>query len=475
MDHLLGCGWNMECVDQFYPHSRCGGNPWLRPAIDVPPRRHDIAAMPSTAPGYRAAVRLGAAFGSVAGLLDAKLRTGHRGRQEAGSRLSAWGLSRRDRTRPLVWLHASSVGEGLQAESVLLELRRLRPDCQFAYTHFSPSASSLARRLPVDVADYLPYDLPEEVDRLLDALAPHLLVFCKLDLWPELAIRTAARRIPVTIVAGTVSAGSGRVRWPARSLLAPGYSVVRGAAAISQADGARLVRLGVRDGSVRVLGDPRFDSAAAGVAAVSPDDPLLRFGRGAPTLVAGSTWPADEAVLLAAFATARARRPDARLILAPHEPTPDHLAAVERAAERAKLPAPTRLGAADGPVPFLLVDRVGVLATLYGAGTMAYVGGGFGRAGLHSVLEPAAWALPVAFGPRWRESRDAELLLQAGAAAALEGRGTADAAAELGCLWERWIAEDAERAVQGRRAREVVTAGLGAARRSAEWLAGFIS
>jgi 3-deoxy-D-manno-octulosonic-acid transferase len=431
--------------------------------------------MPSTAPGYRAAVRLGVALGPVAGLFDAKLRTGHRGRREAGSRLAAWGQSRRDRGRPLVWFHASSVGEGLQAESVLLELRRIRPDCQLAYTHFSPSATSLARRLPVDVADYLPYDLPREVDRLLAELAPNLLVFSKLDLWPELAIRAAARGIPVTIVAGTVSPGSGRLRWPARSLLAPGYAVVRAAAAISRDDGERLARLGVPEERIRVLGDPRFDSAAARVAGVRPDDPLLRFGRDAPTLVAGSTWEPDEAALLAAFATVRARRGDARLILVPHEPTPDHLAAVERKAEHAGLPFPTRLGAADGPVPLLLVDRVGVLATLYGSGTMAYVGGGFGRAGLHSVLEPAAWALPVAFGPRWQESRDAELLLHDRAATALLSRSAAAAGAELARVWDDWMANDAERAAQGRRARETVTRGLGAARRAAEWLAEIIS
>ena len=73
-------------------------------------------------------------------------------------------------------------------------------------------------------------------------------------------------------------------------------------------------------------------------------------------------------------------------------------------------------------MPLLLVDRVGVLAALYGAGSMAYVGGGFGRAGLHSVLEPAAWGVPVGFGPRWRESRDAGLLLAAEAALALPAR-----------------------------------------------------
>src|SRR6476661_1912886 len=88
-------------------------------------------------------------------------------------------------------------------------------------------------------------------------------------------------------------------------------------------------------------------------------------------------------------------------------------------ATRCSRSAPARLSAATGAVPLLVVDRVGALATLYGAGTMAYVGGGFGRAGLHSVLEPAAWGVPVAFGPRWRDSRDAALLLEAGAATAL--------------------------------------------------------
>jgi 3-deoxy-D-manno-octulosonic-acid transferase len=91
------------------------------------------------------------------------------------------------------------------------------------------------------------------------------------------------------------------------------------------------------------------------------------------------------------------------------------------------------------------------------------------------VLEPAAWAVPVAFGPRWRDSRDAELLLQARAAGSLEGRSTSAAAAELARLWDGWMADETGRAAQGRRAGEVVAAGLGAARRSAEWLAEIIS
>src|ERR687898_972000 len=102
------------------------------------------------------------------------------------------------------------------------------------------------------------------------------------------------------------------------------------------------------------------------------------------------------------------------------------------------------LSAARDATSLLLVDQVGVLAGVYGSGTMAYVGGGFGRAGLHSVLEPAAWGLPVSFGPRWGESRDAAVLLQAGAACALPGRGSA-AVQELAGLWCGGIEREEER------------------------------
>jgi 3-deoxy-D-manno-octulosonic-acid transferase len=192
-------------------------------------------------------------------------------------------------------------------------------------------------------------------------------------------------------------------------------------------------------------------------------------------MVAGSTWPADEAVLLRAFTALSRRRPDARLILVPHEPTSDHLARLERAARSAGLPTPVRLSAAESPTTLILVDRVGVLAALYGAGTMAYVGGGFGSAGLHSVLEPAAWALPVAFGPRWRNSRDAALLLDAGAAIALRPYSVKRAAGALEAEWEDWMSDEVRRQAQGQRARAVVERGMGASEHSARMLAELIS
>ncbi len=422
--------------------------------------------MPGTSPFYRGASL--AARGALALLhgLDAKLARGHRGRTASLAGFRRWAAQSRDRARPLVWFHAPSVGEGLQASAVITRLRARHPDWQLAYTWFSPSAEAFAGRLPVDVAGYLPYDLAGPSESLLDALQPTTLVFSKLDLWPELATRAAARGVKVALIAATVRPGSGRLRWPVRALLSPGYQSVAAAGAIADDDATRLGVLGVPAERIQVLGDPRFDSVAERVAAVAADDPLLAFG-GGPVLVAGSTWPGDEAVLLGAFRRVRERHEQARLILVPHEPTPEHLGEVEHRAAAIGLPAPVRLSAATAPVPLMLVDRVGVLAALYGAGTMAFVGGGFHSAGLHSVLEPAAWGRPVAFGPRWQESRDAGLLVQAAGARAIATAAESGAVEEMTAIWCRWIEEPSSREREGSQALSVVRSGLGAADRTA--------
>ncbi len=427
----------------------------------------DIAAMRRTSLLYRLGIGLSRPLIPMAGLVAPAIRRGHAARRQAGSRLERWAATHRDPARPLVWFHAPSVGEGLQAQAVLQRVRQRHPEWQVAYTHFSPSAESFARRIGADVADYLPYDSRGTVRSLLRSLRPTVLVFTKLDLWPELATGAAAQGARVAMIAGTVRPNSSRLRWPARQLAAPGYRALAAAGAVSADDAARLQELGVPAERIRVLGDPRFDSVADRVAAVPPDHPLLQLGAGAPTLVAGSTWPGDEEVLLDAFARLTVRRPEARLILVPHQPTPKHLDHVIQLAGRFGLPTPVRLSEEPGPQRLLLVDQLGVLATLYGAGSMAYVGGGFHGAGLHSVLEPAAWGIPVVFGPRWEESRDAHLLLTAGGAEALAELGTAESGESLQALWEDWIVNRVRREAQGRKALGVVRQGLGAADRCA--------
>ena len=359
--------------------------------------------MPSTSFPYRALIGIGAGLAPLLTRRASKFGAGVAARRGVVSRLGEWARTHRDRSRPLLWMHATSVGEGLQAEAVLQRLRQRHPSWQIAYTHFSPSATDLACNQPADISDVLPWDRRADVDASLEALSPTALVVSKVDLWPELATRAAARGIGVGMIAATVRPGSSRLRWPARALLRSGYECVTRAGAVSEEDAGRLARLGVARERIVVTGDPRFDSVLDKVRAVSGDEPLLRIGRGGPTLVAGSTWPQDEEQLLLAWKTVRQRHPDARLVLVPHEPTPEHLDHIERLAVGLGLGAPARESATAAPSPLMVVDRAGILAVLYGGATIGYVGGGFGRAGLHSVLEPAAWGIPVLFGPHWTE------------------------------------------------------------------------
>ena len=445
--------------------------------LDSPPSAGGRCVVPSTSIVYRTAIRIGAALAPAFARERPKLARGLAVRHGVVERLEAWARVNRDPARPLLWMHAPSVGEGLQAEAVLLALRERHPEWQIAYTYFSPSAEPLAGRQPADVADYLPWDRPHDVMAALAALRPAALVFSKLDLWPELATRAAARGTAVGIIAATVTPRSSRLRWPARMLLRPGYRAVTLAGAIAEADATRLAALGVPASRIEITGDPRFDSALERARAIAADDPLLRFGHGAPTLVAGSTWPEDEAVLLRAFRAVRATQADARLIIVPHEPTPEHLAGLDRMVEAEELGPAVRLSAASGPVPLLVVDRMGILATLYRSGDVAYVGGGFGRTGLHSVLEPAACGLPVLFGPRWRESQDAALLLAHRAAVVvaldfpdwldLDTEATHAGSSPLAALWLALLRNPGHARSAGWRALECVEAGTGAASRSA--------
>jgi 3-deoxy-D-manno-octulosonic-acid transferase len=417
---------------------------------------------------YRLGVGLAVRALPLAARFDKKVARGLDGRSGVTARLAAWAAAHRDPARPLVWVHAPSVGEGLQAKPVLEALRAEAPHWQLAYTFFSPSAERLARTLPVDVADYLPLDRPGEVAAALDALRPAALVFAKLDVWPELALAAARRGVRLGLVSATVAPGSSRLRWPARRWAEPAYRALDRIGAISEDDARRLELLGARREVIEVTGDTRYDSVAERAARLDRGrEPVARLAAAAPgafTVVAGSTWPADEAVVLPAFADLRDQVPAARLILAPHEPTPDHLAGIVQLATGLGLPRPVRLSQL-GPqpaTPVIVVDRVGVLADLYALADAAFVGGGYHRAGLHSVLEPAVFGVPVTVGPHWQMSRDARLLLERGGAVALP----ADGRHPLHAQWLVWYHDPAARARAGAAGKALVEEGRGAAART---------
>lgn len=387
-----------------------------------------------------------------------KFRRGLSSRRGLVDRYQTWGATSRDAARPLVWFHASSVGEGLQALPVIELVRARRPDVQIAYTFYSPSAEQFAKSVRADFADYLPFDTFDHANAVVSALRPSALVFSKLDIWPALTERAAGAGVRVGVISATLPESSGRRGFFARALLGDAYRSIDRVGAIDENDAERLREQGVRADCVGVTGDTRFDQVWARAQRASPFIQRLRSSR--PTLVAGSTWPSDEEHLLPAWTRIRDKIPDARLAIAPHETSDAHLRSIESWARSHALTL-ARLDAPDAQhADVVLVDRYGVLGDLYAVADVAYVGGGFHSAGLHSILEPAAFGAPVLFGPRHEKSREAAKLVQAGGGAVVTG--VADLTIRLGY----WLGSVPARDAAGSSARGMVQDGLGAAERS---------
>jgi len=390
-----------------------------------------------------------------------KFRRGLSRRRGLVERYAQWGAASRDSSRPLVWFHAPSVGEGLQAQPVIDLLRARRPDVQIAYTFYSPSAEQFATTVQADFSDYLPFDTVDHANAVLSALRPSALVFSKLDIWPVLTETAAGSGVRVGVISATLPKSSRRRGPLARAFLADAYSLLDRVGAIDESDAERLREQGVRGDRVGVTGDTRFDQVWARAQRAS--SPLvLRLRSSRPTLVAGSTWPSDEEHLLDAWIRIRDKIPDARLVIAPHETSDAHLRSIERWAGSHRLTL-ARLDANNAQdADVILVDRHGVLGDLYALADTAYVGGGFHPAGLHSILEPAAFGAPVLFGPRNQKSREAAKLVEAGGGAVVTG--VADLAIRLGY----WLGSIPARDAAGSAARAMVQQGLGAAVRSVD-------
>lgn len=383
-------------------------------------------------------------------------------------RYRAWGSTGRDRSRPLLWVHAPSVGEGLQALPVIQAFRKKRPDAQLVYTFYSPSAERFATSTGADFFDYLPFDNERDTANALDAISPTAVVFSKLDVWPMFVAGATKRGVKTALLSATVPESSRRRSGIALMALREAYDALDVVGAISPSDAERLLAMGVRGDRMTVTGDTRYDQvwARANAPNESRDEIVARYKDPRPTLVAGSTWPSDEKRLLPAWVHARRQLPGARLIIAPHELNKKHLASIEKWARESSLTLSRTSEPVARATEVILVDQYGILADMYAVADAAYVGGGFHSDGLHSLLEPASFGAPVLMGPMHMDNRDAGLLVGGGGAMRCFGPG--DISARL----LAWFRSPAVLARASASARRVVEAGVGAGERSVELVEG---
>jgi 3-deoxy-D-manno-octulosonic-acid transferase len=408
---------------------------------------------------YNAAMPVAAAGSRVAAAFNPKVRDALDGRRGAVERLRSAGETLGG---AVVWFHVSSVGEFEQARPVITALGRHAPHAPVVVTFSSPSGYHYARkRESVDgssnirAIDYLPLDTRSNMRACLDALTPRLLVLVKFDLWPNLIWETKKRDVPIVFIDATLSPSSGRLSGAGRLLYRRIYPEIDRILAISDDDADRFRASAPDHPHITVAGDTRFDRVMERHRQAG--GPGFHYNRRVGgVVIAGSTWPPDEAHLLPALHALMSRDDSLKLIIAPHEPTPEHLGPLQEWARASRFSMGTVKSGISDPAPRVtIIDTVGVLAEAYTLADVAYIGGAF-TTGVHSVIEPAIAGLPALFGPRHDNSFEALRLIERDA-----GWCVRDEAAIRERL-EFLLYDDRARTAAGERARAYVESQLGA-------------
>lgn len=327
-----------------------------------------------------------------------------------------------DSNRPWIWFHAASLGEFEQGRPLIEALREKYPHYRILQTFFSPSGYEVRKNYKgADVVCYLPYDRLSECCQFLDIVKPEQVFFVKYEFWGNILEELQRRQIPTYLISGIFRPRQAFFKWYG-GMLRPVLGTFRHMFVQDEESKHLLASIGFNQ-NVTICGDTRFDR----VIAIQQQAKQYRWaeqfmaetnGQKPFILVAGSSWPKDEDILLEHFNN----HPEMKLIIAPHEIHEEHVQSIIAKLKRpflrySEMKKQWETGAvAEGMLPkqvdCLIIDAIGFLSSIYRYGDVAYIGGGFG-VGIHNTLEAAVYAMPVIFGPNHTAFREALGLIAA--------------------------------------------------------------
>ncbi|MGA8744208.1 MAG: 3-deoxy-D-manno-octulosonic acid transferase [Terracidiphilus sp.] len=314
--------------------------------------------------------------------------------------------------KPVIWLHAVSVGEVLAVSRLVQEIEAAFPGYRLCISTTTRTGQELARtRFGAARVFYCPLDLPWAVRAYLNALRPNMLILAETEFWPNLLNGCFRRNIPVAVVNARISDRS----WPRyqmlRSLWRPILGQLRRVLAQSATDAERLIELGCEPAFVSVSGNLKFDVRAAQESEAT--SVLKILGSGTRVLVAGSTLEGEEAALLEVWPRMLAADPNLIMVLAPRHPERfTAVSAILAGSGASSVRRSEWKGKAVSAIPALrsgqvvLLDTIGELASVYSLAAVAFVGGSLvPSGGGHNPLEPAQFGVPIVMGPHYANFR----------------------------------------------------------------------
>jgi len=311
---------------------------------------------------------------------------------------------------PILWFHASSLGEFEQGRPVIEAIRSRWPEYKILLTFFSPSGYELRKNYPyADYIFYLPLDTKINAIRFIEIVRPTKVFFIKYEFWYHFLIQLKEEGIPTYIFSAlfrpTQIFFKPWGKWYLKAIGTYEHIFVQ-----NQESFDLLHQYGFKN--VSLSGDTRLDRVGQ-IADASPKlEKLEIFGDGQKIIIAGSTWKEDEEL----FIPYVNKSPSGlKFVIAPHEVNPQSLERICNALEKPYAFYSTATAQELILADVLIADGYGYLNSIYRYGILAYVGGGF-TSGIHSILEPAVFGLPVIFGPDYHKFQEAYDMLNIGAA-----------------------------------------------------------
>lgn len=311
--------------------------------------------------------------------------------------------------RKRIWFHVASLGEFEQARPLIETIKDAHPAYAIILTFFSPSGYEIRKSYQgADYIYYLPLDTPGNAQKWVHILNPHLVLFAKYDLWYHYLRALDRRKVPTLLFSSVFREGQVFFKWYGslhrKMLHFFSHIFVQDAASRD-----RLAGIGVH--RVSIAGDTRIDRVL-GIKKQSADlSRIQAFKSNKKLIVVGSAWKSDWTLVLDAFSSRLSGV--YRLLIAPHHI--DERTVQQIVQDAAPLQACT-FSAPSAGASVMVLDTMGMLSAVYRLADMAWVGGGFRSSGIHNVLEPAVYGLPVFFGPNYRKFIEAKELIRMGAA-----------------------------------------------------------
>jgi 3-deoxy-D-manno-octulosonic-acid transferase len=310
-----------------------------------------------------------------------------------------------------IWFHAASLGEYEQGLPVMERMKSRFPNHLIVLTFFSPSGYEVRKNNTIaDVTVYLPLDTQSNVEQFMKIVRPDMAFFIKYEYWPNYLNALQNREIPTYLISGIFREKQVFFKWYGgfyrKALEAFEHFFVQ-----NSSSKELLLKLGKTN--VTVSGDTRFDRVFSILNQNNQLDFIDKFKNNTLTVVVGSSWPKDEMLLVNYINSSN----NVKFIIAPHNINKDQIAYLKnQISKKTILFSSINFNDLDASKlaenDVLIIDTIGILTKIYSYADIAYVGGGFGNPGVHNILEPATFGVPIIIGPNYSHFAEATALVK---------------------------------------------------------------